>query len=60
VKLLSNVLFLVALGVLVAAIVTGTGWLYAVAGFLAVDSFLATVIKRRMYRAKKAQATPSP
>jgi hypothetical protein len=60
VKQLSNALFLLAVVALVVAIVTGTGWLYGLAGFLFVDAFLATSIKRKRYRKRKAAATLSP
>jgi hypothetical protein len=57
VKLLSNVLFLMALAALLVAIVTGARGLYYVAGVAFVASFLTTAIKRRRYRAKKARPT---
>ena len=56
-KLLSNVLFLIALAALLVAIVTGANGLYSVAGVAFVGSFLTTAIKRRRYRAKKARQT---
>ena len=58
-KLFSNVLFLVAMALVVVGILVGGALFYALGALLFVASFLVTVLKRRQFRARKA-ATPQP
>ena len=51
-KRLSDALFLISIVLLVAAIVTRTPLLYLASGFLFLDAFVVTAMKRRQFRAK--------
>ena len=53
-KRLSDGLFLLSIGLLVVAIVTGSLVLYVVAALLFVAAFVITALKRRQVRASRA------
>jgi hypothetical protein len=53
-KYVSDALFVVAVGLGIAAVATSTSALYLAAGVLFALSFVGTVVKRRQDRAAKA------
>ncbi len=58
-KRASDAMFVVAIVLLVVAIATSSAVLYLLAGLSLLDSVILTVFKRRLAKARAAQAQPS-